>query len=348
MAPIGIAILGSGIFVQKEHKPAVEACKDVELKAVYSRGRKSAEMLFGSSNVDIYSDDSVEGKHLDALLARQDIQAVVIALPIPIQPAIIKKSLLAGKHVLSEKPVAKDLSDAAELIAWKAANAPTLNWAVAENFRYQETFEYARSVLAGFGKILGFNVQTSTLVLPGSNYYETEWRKTPEHQGGFILDGGVHYTAALQYLLGEEKIKQVSAFTALAQKHLSPVDTVNAVVKTESGVVGFFALSWGTTLKQFEFTVAAEGGSVTVGFSDVIVRTRKPDGSLQEDTKDFGITGERSGVKAEVRAFAEAIAKGVWDERQSPELATKDLELIEKMLLSGERGGETLDIKGGF
>lgn len=45
MAPIGIAILGSGIFACEEHKPAVEACKDLELKAVYSRSKRSAEGL---------------------------------------------------------------------------------------------------------------------------------------------------------------------------------------------------------------------------------------------------------------------------------------------------------------
>lgn len=47
MAPIGIALLGSGIFAHDEHKPAINACKDFELKAVYSRTKKSAENLFG-------------------------------------------------------------------------------------------------------------------------------------------------------------------------------------------------------------------------------------------------------------------------------------------------------------
>lgn len=45
MAPIGIAILGAGIFAREEHKPAVDACKDLELKAVYSKSKRSAEGL---------------------------------------------------------------------------------------------------------------------------------------------------------------------------------------------------------------------------------------------------------------------------------------------------------------
>lgn len=53
-------------------------------------------------DVALYSDDSVEGRGLDHLLARSDIKAVIIALPIKKQPEYIRKVLLAGKHVLSE------------------------------------------------------------------------------------------------------------------------------------------------------------------------------------------------------------------------------------------------------
>jgi predicted dehydrogenase len=54
-------------------------------------------------DVALYSEDSGEGKSLDDLFARSDIKAVTIALPIKNQPEYIRKALLAGKHVLSEK-----------------------------------------------------------------------------------------------------------------------------------------------------------------------------------------------------------------------------------------------------
>lgn len=66
----------------------------------------------------LYSNDSGEGRGLDYLLARSDIKAVIIALPIKNQPEYIRKCLLAGKHVLSEKPVAENVRDAKELIKW--------------------------------------------------------------------------------------------------------------------------------------------------------------------------------------------------------------------------------------
>jgi len=67
---------------------------------VYSRSKKSAEELLPNAAVDVYSNDSGEGKGLDDLLAREDIHAVDVVLPITHQAEIIKKALKAGKHVV--------------------------------------------------------------------------------------------------------------------------------------------------------------------------------------------------------------------------------------------------------
>ena len=45
------------------------------------------------------------GDDLDKLLARADIDAVVVCLPIDMLPKIVLTAFAAGKHVLSEKPV---------------------------------------------------------------------------------------------------------------------------------------------------------------------------------------------------------------------------------------------------
>ena len=61
------------------YKPAVKACTDLTLKAVYSRSLKSAQSLTtDSAKVDLYSDDSGAGKSYEDLLKREDIHAVII------------------------------------------------------------------------------------------------------------------------------------------------------------------------------------------------------------------------------------------------------------------------------
>lgn len=85
--------------------------------AVYSRSVRSAESVLAvadelrasTSKIDVYADElDCEGSGLSALLQRSDIGAVIVALPILVQLEVVRKCLAAGKHVLCEKPVAKD------------------------------------------------------------------------------------------------------------------------------------------------------------------------------------------------------------------------------------------------
>jgi predicted dehydrogenase len=145
------------------------------LKAVWSRSLKSAQTLeVDTSKVDVYSEDSGAGKSLDDLLARSDIGAVIIALPIKNQPDYIRKSLLAGKHVLSEKPVAENVKDAVELIKWYRSEivGKGVTWAVAENQRYLNSFNRAAEAIQTLGRQLTFRTRMQVLV-SGGKYFET-------------------------------------------------------------------------------------------------------------------------------------------------------------------------------
>lgn len=86
--------------------------------------------------------------------------------------------------MLSEKPIAKDLATAHELIDWYHKNIDTKKtiWAVAENFRYLGRFQYGAEQVKELGDVLGFRLRMHASVGPGAKYYETEWRKKPEYQ----------------------------------------------------------------------------------------------------------------------------------------------------------------------
>ncbi|KAL1969734.1 hypothetical protein VTN77DRAFT_8287 [Rasamsonia byssochlamydoides] len=335
---IGIAIIGSGIFAREEHLPAVLAAKELTLKAIYSRSLKSAQSLAsGFSDVDLYSEDSGPGKSYADLLARQDIKAVIIGLPIPIQPDFIRKALSAGKHVLSEKPIAKDLATAQDLVQWYHSNIDSkrIFWGVAENFRYFTQFLYAAQQVQKLGRVKNFRVNSHTMTKTDFKYYLTEWRKVPEYQGGFVLDGGIHIVAGLRLLLGpEDPIVTLSAHTNLLQEHLPPVDTVDAIVKTKSGATGTFSASYGSDFKDFGFELSCEGGVVSVSRDGVFL-----------NGENQNIPHDGKGVVPEVADFAASIAKGgPLDRRQWPEEALADLEILEKMLRSGEMDGEKMQL----
>lgn len=190
---------------------------------------------------------------------------------------------------------------------------------------------YASEAIKTLGRLLGFRVTKYTHVKHGQSYFglhcpakpstflvqkppanrdggtETYWRKIPGYQGGFLLDGGVHFTAALRLVLGEEDpVVGVSAQTTQLQEYLPPVDTADAVMKTKSGVIGTLSMSFGTNFSGSDVSMACEKGSVNFSNQKFTVRyTHVRSEYVTEETKDFADEG--SGVKEEVEAWANAI-----------------------------------------
>ena len=132
----------------------------------------------------------------------------------------------------------------------------------------------------------------------------------------------------------ENPLVSLSANTAQLQDHLPPVDTIEATAKARNGATGTISISFGTTFSGSEWAVACEDGVVSVADGKVTI------GDETEEVKD-----ERTGVPPEVRAWGEALAAGKVNERQSPEEALADLELVEASLKSGEQGGTPITLE---
>lgn len=106
---------------------------------------------------------------------------MVIALPIVSQPEYIKKALKAGKHVLSEKPIAKDVGAAQELLAWyEGLGAGKPVWGVAENWRFWETIEFAKGKIGELGgEVVTFSFEMFKFVDPEDKYFNTACKSLP-------------------------------------------------------------------------------------------------------------------------------------------------------------------------
>lgn len=194
----GIAILGAGIFARNgksalpsteqiwlmrylptEHLPAIGACPLLSLKAIYSRSKKSANRLAKliEDQPDTYFDaPSATGCSLEDLLAREDIHAVIIALPIPVQSAIIKKAIAAGKHVLSEKPIAQDVETAIDLLSWYKTKKRRELWSVGENFRFMDQMNFGADQLRKLeGEVVTFSVRLYGFMNDKDEFHQCEW-----------------------------------------------------------------------------------------------------------------------------------------------------------------------------
>ena len=173
------------------HLPALKALGPLapHLKAIYSRSKGSASELAENAvdllhtRPDIYYDGDIS-TNLDVLLARSDISAVIVVLPIVLQPAIVLKALAAGKHVISEKPVAPDVASGLKLIAiYEAEYKPKgLVWRVAENVEAESGYvTAAQAIRAGkIGKVNFFSLREVDRIDQESKWYRTSWRTVPE------------------------------------------------------------------------------------------------------------------------------------------------------------------------
>ncbi|KAK7025036.1 GFO-IDH-moca domain-containing protein [Favolaschia claudopus] len=360
----GIAILGSGIFAKEAHLPALVALGSnaPALLAVYSRSEKSshefadAAAAAGISPTPAIYHDGDPSMNLDALLARSDISAVIVVLPITLQPSIIRKAFAAGKHVLSEKPVAPDVAGGISLInEYNEKYKKNLVWRVAENFEAEPGFRAAGELIAAgkIGKVNFFKAIVVNHIDVENKYYKTPWRTIPDYQGGFLLDGGVHTVAALRIML-PKPLTHLSGVASLNHEYLKPHDTIHAVVKAGSDFHGIVELSFGaptkTTPTADQFVIIGSEGWLTVNSANVegtgqvlrilVKRAVKVEGKPTEEVEEI-IEKPKIGVEAEFGSFFDAIRGKETLDIGDPLTALGDVAFIQAGLNSG---GASIDL----
>ena len=149
----------------------------------------------------------------------------------------------------------------------------------------------------------------------------------------------MHWTAALKHILSpNNRPTKVSAFTVLPQKHLGPVDTLQAIIQTHTGISGLFGYSAGVEHKPpgKDFEVVCRNGSVSIALgTDVGIVT------MAEAGKDLKVKEFDSKLysRYELETFVRSILEGKEQEGEKPEAALDDLILLQRMLESCAEGG---------
>jgi predicted dehydrogenase len=187
---LNVGVLGCAAIAQRTTIPALVADPSVRLVAVASRSRDKAEAVarrFGCAAVTGYA----------ALLARDDIDAVYVPLPPALHAEWIGRALAAGKHVLAEKPLCVDGSEAAELVA--AAHAA--DRLLMENFAFLHHGQHdAVRALVDEGAIGELRHVTAEFGFPP--LAADDIRYDPGLGGGALLDAGVYTLRAASLYLG--------------------------------------------------------------------------------------------------------------------------------------------------
>jgi UDP-N-acetyl-2-amino-2-deoxyglucuronate dehydrogenase len=219
------------------------------------------------------------------LLKRDDVDAVSLALPHYLHSRVAVAALQAGKHVVTEKPMAVSVRECDQMIA--AAEVAGKQLTISHQSRSHPMFPYLRDLLHSedFGRLIRM------VWLSGGTrtqyYYDTEtWRGTwAEEGGGTLINQKVHDLDRLAYLC--DLPAEVAAFTSNLFHRVEPlVETMaSASLLWADGAIGTFQASitdGGADISRQEYhgdraTIINEGGAWRIGqfslpASDFIVR----------------------------------------------------------------------------
>src|SRR5690606_36077484 len=126
MNKIKVGVVGTG-FIGPAHIEALRRLPNVEVVALCEVTQELAQQKADALGIP-------RAYVFEELIRQEDIQAIHICTPNFLHYSQSKAALLAGKHVICEKPLAKDLAEARELVEL-AAQTGLVN-AVHFNLRY--------------------------------------------------------------------------------------------------------------------------------------------------------------------------------------------------------------------
>lgn len=252
---LGVAIVGVGM-VAGIHARALQDLGDLaQVRGVYDR---DADRLAGFCG----QWDLPAAESLESLLAQEDVDAVIVLTPPNARRDIVAAAAQAGKHILMEKPLARDSAAGRELV--RIADDAGVTLGVVFQHRYREaSMRLLDLVRSGDLGALGI-ARVDVPWWRAQSYYDEPGRGTYARDGGGVLiNQAIHTLDLLQTYTGP--VAEVMALVGTSALHqMEAEDFVGAGLRFESGAIGSIMAT----------TAAYPGGAETIelGFQNASVR----------------------------------------------------------------------------
>ena len=225
----GVGITGAGI-IAAVHAEALGEIEGARLVALTSRREATGRKLADAHGAEWHAE-------LGELLARPDVDAVILCTPSGLHGAEAVAAAHARKHVISEKPMATTLADADRMI--RACRNAGVTLSVIFQYRFnRDALRLKRAVEAGlFGRPVLGNAFVHWHRTQA--YYEASggWRGTWSLDGGgALMNQSIHAIDLLQWILGP--LRSVCAYTDTLAHDIETEDAASAALRFASGALG--------------------------------------------------------------------------------------------------------------
>ena len=279
MQEIRLGTIGSG-FIVHNILDAVKETEGIRCVAVYSRTVEKGSELAEKYDVEkVYTD-------MGEFLADEEINCVYVASPNLLHYEQAKKALLAGKHVLCEKPFCTKLEQAKELVS--LAKERGLFLMEAAPTTYLPNYKVMKETLSKIGKIKLVQGNFSQYSSRYDAFLRGEMPNifNPEYAGGCLMDINFYNVYLNVALFG--KPKHAVYFPNLAE--IAKIDTSGVLIMQYDGFVSENVGAkdtWGVNFFLIEGEkgyIYAKGGSCSLEELEVVTKESKESFFGQIDT----------------------------------------------------------------
>jgi predicted dehydrogenase len=234
MRKLQVGLIGAGGVSRSIHVPGLKLCPEVRIAAVADPDQDAAQTLAeaaGGANIH---------KSYEDLLARPEIDAVVVATPNYKHHEIVLASLGAGKHVLCEKPLALSAAEARQMA--DQGRASGLVHMTAFTYRYTPALQYMTALVRA-GELGNIRTIRAAYLMALSKHL-LGWRSTRAQAGsGVLADIGSHLVHMVQFLAGDLTELTASKRRFRDDPASDVEDWISFLAEFESGACGTFEIS---------------------------------------------------------------------------------------------------------
>ena len=318
---LGLCILGCGEFAGTFAQEMAPLGDEIDLYFASRDAAKAADYnrrFHGSGSFGSYHEAAADPR----------VEAIYLCTPHYLHVEHVALAAQAGKHVLVEKPIARTVAEAEEII--QEARQARVNLMVAENYRFMAVVRQAKELIeaGAIGDLRLVQLQEEAL------FQLTGWRNSRElNGGGVFIDGGIHKVDILTFLAGRPKTVYATA-PRRADPNLDAEDGLVVVTTSETGVVGVINHSSPKTQGPAPLWVSVLGTEGRLYFELSESWLKLQDGRSE---RTLPCPGDRHGLATMVREFRDSIRQGRQPEMSGRE-GLEDLELVVKAYQSMESG----------
>ncbi len=198
------------------------------------------------------------------LLERTTADCVILTTPSGLHPAQAIEVAAAGRHVITEKPMATRWKDGRAMV--DACDKAGVRLFVVKQNRRNATLQLLKRAVEQkrFGQI--YSVAINVFWTRPQAYYDSaKWRGTWEFDGGAFMNQASHYIDLLDWLIGP--VESIMAYTDTLARDIEVEDSGVAAIRWRSGAMGTLNVTMLTYPKNLEgsITILGEKGTVRVG-----------------------------------------------------------------------------------